>query len=145
LPAAVGSSGRVWIPSKTRRRGRKGIGQLIGKELGLALSEFQGKREITEAKVGERGLQMAINYKQSNPEMHQRRVSEFTKHVLDLCAQREIDIYQLAEHLTMDPDELLQIVNGRQMPTDVVLFGLSKALDSDVDNLKKLAEKIGVA
>lgn len=79
---------------------------------------------------------------QLNPEMDQRRVSEFTKFVGELCARREIDIYQLAESMTMDPAELLKIVNGRLMPTDVVLSGLSKALDSDVDNLKKLAEKM---
>jgi transcriptional regulator with XRE-family HTH domain len=79
---------------------------------------------------------------QLNPEMDQRGVSEFTKFVGELCAQREIDIYQLAERLTMDPAELLKIVNGRLMPTEVVLSGLSKALDSDVDNLKKLAEKM---
>jgi transcriptional regulator with XRE-family HTH domain len=87
---------------------------------------------------------MAINYKRtdrmlSNPE---HRVSEFTKHVGDLCARREIDIYQLAERLKMDPAELLKIVNGRLMPTDVVLAGLSNALDGDVRNLKKLAEKL---
>ena len=92
---------------------------------------------------------MTINYKrtecdgmQLNPEMDQRRVSDFTKFVGELCARREIDIYQLAERLTMDPAELLKIVNGRLMPTEVVLSGLSKALDSDVDNLKKLAEKM---
>jgi ribosome-binding protein aMBF1 (putative translation factor) len=79
---------------------------------------------------------------QLNPEMDQRRVSEFTKFVGELCARREIDIYQLAERMTMDPAELLKIVNGRLMPTDVVLSGLSKALDSDAHNLKKLAEKM---
>jgi ribosome-binding protein aMBF1 (putative translation factor) len=105
----------------------------------------------TKAKVGEKeeNLQMTINdnrteYEgmQSNSEMQQHRVSEFTKLVGDLCARREIDIYQLAERLSMDPSELLKIVNGRLMPTDVVLDGLSKALDSDVHNLKKLAEKM---
>lgn len=94
-------------------------------------------------------LQMTINYKrtesdrmQLNPETHQHGVSEFTKHVGDLCARREIDIYQLAERLAMDPNELLKIVNGKLMPTDVVLSGLSKALDSDVRSLKELAEKM---
>jgi ribosome-binding protein aMBF1 (putative translation factor) len=82
------------------------------------------------------------NGMQLNPEMDQRRVSEFTKFVGELCARREIDIYQLAERMTMDPTELLKIVNGRLMPTDVVLSGLSKALDSDVHTLKTLAEKM---
>jgi ribosome-binding protein aMBF1 (putative translation factor) len=91
---------------------------------------------------------MTINYKetedqlQSNPERHPRQVSEFTRHVGGLCARREIDLYQLAERLAMDPAELLEIVNGRLMPTDVVLSGLSKALDSDVRDLKMLAEKM---
>jgi transcriptional regulator with XRE-family HTH domain len=92
---------------------------------------------------------MTINYKpterdrmESNPEMHPRRVSEFTKVVGDLCAQHEIDIHQLAERLAMDPAELLQIVNGKLMPTDAVLSGLAEALDSDLRNLRRLAEKI---
>jgi transcriptional regulator with XRE-family HTH domain len=91
---------------------------------------------------------MTINYKtegdrmQSSPEMHPRQVSEFTRHLGDLCARREIDIHELAERLTMDPAELLEIVNGRMMPTDAVLSGLSTALDSDVRDLKTLAEKM---
>jgi transcriptional regulator with XRE-family HTH domain len=92
---------------------------------------------------------MTINNKRTgwdrmplNPETHPREVSEFTKLVGDLCARREIDIYQLAERLAMDPAELVKIVNGKLMPTDAVLAGLSKALDSDVRNLKELAGKI---
>ena len=91
---------------------------------------------------------MTINYKTESdrmklsPEMHPHQVSEFTRHVGDLCARREIDIHQLAERLAMDPAELLEMVNGRLMPTDAVLSGLSKALDSDVRNLKMLAEKM---
>jgi hypothetical protein len=75
-------------------------------------------------------------------EMGQHRVSEFTKHVGELCARREIDIYRLAERLTMDPIELLKMINGRLMPTNVVLSGLARELDTDVRYLEKLAEEI---
>jgi len=106
-------------------------------------SEKQRKIRFEKGKAA-----MTINYKtesdrmKSSPEIHPHQVSEFTRHVGDLCARREIDIYQLAERLAMDPAELLEMVNGRLMPTDAVLSGLSKELDSDVRNLKMLAEKM---
>jgi hypothetical protein len=48
--------------------------------------------------------------------MDVEKVSEFTRFVGQLCTQREIDIYRLAERLTMDPTELLRIINGRLAP-----------------------------
>jgi hypothetical protein len=53
----------------------------------------------------------------------QHRVFEFTKHVGHLCTRREVDIGRLAERLTMNPTELLKMINGRLTPTNVVLSG----------------------
>jgi hypothetical protein len=72
----------------------------------------------------------------------QLRVSEFTRHVGKLCARREIDIYRLAQCLTVDPTELLEMINGRLLPTNAVLSGLALELDTDGRYLEKLAEKI---
>jgi ribosome-binding protein aMBF1 (putative translation factor) len=70
------------------------------------------------------------------------KVSEFTRYVGQLCTQREIDIYRLAQRLTMDPTELLRIINGRLAPTNAVLSGLARELDADVRHLEKLAGEI---
>jgi ribosome-binding protein aMBF1 (putative translation factor) len=76
------------------------------------------------------------------PEMRQHRVSEFTKYLGDLCARREIDLYRLAERLTMDPTDLIKMINGRLMPTNVVLSGLARELDTDTRLLERLADEI---
>jgi ribosome-binding protein aMBF1 (putative translation factor) len=75
----------------------------------------------------------------------QHRVSEFTKHVGGLCTRREIDIDRLAQRLAMDPTQLLKMINGRLMPTSLVLSGLARELHADVRHLKKLAEEIRLA
>ena len=75
----------------------------------------------------------------------QHRVSEFTKHVGGLCTRREIDIDRLAERLVMDPTQLLKMINGRLIPTSLVLSGLARELHTDVRHLEKLAEEIRVA
>jgi hypothetical protein len=47
------------------------------------------------------------------PEMPEPQVYEFSKHIADLCATRETDVFKLAAKLRMDPMELLQMINGR--------------------------------
>jgi transcriptional regulator with XRE-family HTH domain len=74
--------------------------------------------------------------------MDVEKVSEFTSYVGQLCAQREIDIYLLADRLTMDPTELLRMINGRLKPTHEVLAGLARELHADGRQLEKLAEEI---
>jgi hypothetical protein len=75
----------------------------------------------------------------------QHRASEFTKHVGGLCTRREIDIDRLAQRLVMDPTQLLKMINGRLMPTSLVLSGLARELHTDVNHLEKLAEEIRLA
>jgi hypothetical protein len=67
-------------------------------------------------------------------------VTAFTRYIGQLCAQREIDIYRLAERLTMDPTELLKMINGKLAPTHAALSGLARELDIDVRYLERLAE-----
>jgi hypothetical protein len=54
------------------------------------------------------------------------KVSEFTNHIADLCAARGTDIFRLAGKLRMDPKELLQMINGKVVPTKAVISGLAK-------------------
>ena len=79
---------------------------------------------------------------QSAAEMHPYPVSEFTRHVGDLCTLLEIGIDRLAERLRMDPTELLKMINGRLIPTNVVLSGLARELGTDLPYLEQLAEEI---
>jgi hypothetical protein len=78
----------------------------------------------------------------ADAEIRGHKVSEFTWHVGHLCAQREIDVYRLAERLTIDPAELLKMINGRLLPTGLVLSGLARELDTDMQYLEKLAAEI---
>jgi hypothetical protein len=75
----------------------------------------------------------------------QHRASEFTKHVGGLCTRREMDIDRLAKRLVMDPTQLLKMINGRLIPTTLVLSGLAQELHTDVRHLEKLAKEIRLA
>jgi hypothetical protein len=66
------------------------------------------------------------------------KVYEFSKHIGALCATRG----KLGAKLGIDPAELLQMINGRIMPTKAVISGLAKELNSDVRYLEKLATEI---
>jgi ribosome-binding protein aMBF1 (putative translation factor) len=119
-------------------------------KLGLALSEFQQHEKQRKLRLEKKGAAAnadqlktgRTNRMQSDAEIHPHSVSEFTKHVGDLCTRREIDIGRLAERLTMDPAQLLKMINGRLTPTNVALSGLARELDTDLRYLQKLAEEI---
>jgi hypothetical protein len=44
--------------------------------------------------------------------MLEPKVYDFSKHIADLCATRGKDVFKLAAKLSMDPIELLQMING---------------------------------
>jgi hypothetical protein len=73
--------------------------------------------------------------------MPEPKVYEFSKHICVLCATRGTDIIMLAAKLRMDPMELLQMINGKVVPTKTVISGLAKELHSNV-SLTKLAAEI---
>jgi hypothetical protein len=74
--------------------------------------------------------------------MPEPEIYEFSKHIADLCANRGTDIFKLAGNLRVDPTELLQMINGKVVPTKAVISGLAKALHSNVSLLTKLAAEI---
>ena len=119
-------------------------------ELGLALSEFQQHEKQRKLRLEKKGAPAngdqpktgRTGRMQSAAEMHPYPVSEFTRHVGDLCTRLEIGIDRLAERLRMDPTELLKMINGRLMPTNVVLSGLARELGTDLPYLEQLAEEI---
>jgi hypothetical protein len=62
---------------------------------------------------------------------------EFSKHIGALCARRDTHIYKLGPKLGIDPRALLDMINGKVVPTKQVIAGLAKELDSDLLNLTK--------
>jgi hypothetical protein len=68
-----------------------------------------------------------------------RLVSEFTKHVVALCARREIDIQKISDLVEVDLTQLLRMINGKTVPTEAVIAGLAKVLDCDVCQLRQSA------
>jgi hypothetical protein len=70
--------------------------------------------------------------------MPEPKACEFSKHVADLCATRGTDVFKLG----IDPMELLQMINGKVLPTRAVISGLAKELHSNVSLLTKLATEI---
>lgn len=119
--------------------------------LSLALSEFPQQEKqpmLTLEKKGAapNGDQLQTGqteYDQMHSDSERpHSASAFTKHVGNLCTRREIDINRLAERLTMDPTELLKMINGRLIPTNVLLSGLARELDADLRYLEELAEEI---
>jgi hypothetical protein len=55
---------------------------------------------------------------------------------------RSTDVFKLGAKLGIDPMELLQMINGKVVPTRAVISGLAKELDSSVSLLTKLATEI---
>ncbi|HEY4047964.1 MAG TPA: hypothetical protein VGM27_13965 [Acidobacteriaceae bacterium] len=53
-------------------------------------------------------------------------ISEFTKFVGSMCARKMLNVYQLSQRLGIDPAELLDMVNGKKIPTKAVV---AKELD----------------
>jgi len=74
--------------------------------------------------------------------MPEPKAYEFSKHICALCAIRGTDVFRLGTKLGMDPMELLQMINGKVVPTRAVISGLAKELDSNVSLLTKLAAEI---
>jgi hypothetical protein len=52
------------------------------------------------------------------------------------------DLLRLGTKLCIDPMDLLQMINGKVVPTRAVISGLAKELDSNVSLLTKLAAEI---
>jgi hypothetical protein len=69
-------------------------------------------------------------------------VCGFSKHLARFCMTRGTDVFRLAAKLRMDPMELLQMINGKVVPTRAVISGLAKELHSNVSLLTKLAAEI---
>jgi hypothetical protein len=60
-----------------------------------------------------------------------------------LCARLgATDVFRLGTKLGIDPMELLQMINGKVMPTRAVISGLAKELHSNVSLLTELATEI---
>jgi hypothetical protein len=74
--------------------------------------------------------------------MPEPKVNEFSNHICALCATRGTDVFRLGTKLGIDPMQLLQMINGKVVPTRVVISGLAKELDSNVSLLTKLAGEI---
>jgi hypothetical protein len=74
--------------------------------------------------------------------MPEPKVYEFSGHICALCATRGTDVFRLGTKLGIDPMELLQMINGKVMPTRAVISGLAKELHSKVSLLTKLATEI---
>jgi hypothetical protein len=74
--------------------------------------------------------------------MPKAKVYEFSEHICALCVTRGTDVFRLGTKLGIDPMELLQMINGKVVPTRAVIRGLAKELDSNVSLLMKLAAEI---
>ena len=66
----------------------------------------------------------------------------FSTYVGNLCVTRGTDVFKLGAKLSMDPIELLRMINGKVVPTRAVISGLAKELHSNVSLLTKLASEI---
>jgi hypothetical protein len=74
--------------------------------------------------------------------MSEPKVYEFSRHICALCATRGTDVFRLGSKLGIDPIELLQMINGKAVPTRAAIRGLAKELHSNVSLLTKLANEI---
>jgi len=74
--------------------------------------------------------------------MPEPKVYEFSRHISALCATRGTDVFKLGAKLGVEPIELLQMINGKVVPTGAVIGGLAKELHSNVSLLTKLATEI---
>jgi hypothetical protein len=74
--------------------------------------------------------------------MPEPKIYEFSRHICALCTTRGTDVFRLGNKLGIDPMELLQMINGKVVPTRAVISGLAKELHSNVSLLTKLASEI---
>jgi hypothetical protein len=56
--------------------------------------------------------------------------------------KHQTNVHKLGVTLGIDPVELLPMINGKAVPTKVIIQGLAKQLDSDPRYLEKLADEI---
>jgi hypothetical protein len=54
------------------------------------------------------------------------------RHICALCATRGTDVFRLGAKLGIDPMELLQMINGKVVPTRAVISGLAKELEAEI-------------
>jgi hypothetical protein len=52
------------------------------------------------------------------------KVYDFSKHIGALCVTRDTDVYKLGAKLGLDPGELLDMINGKVVPTKAVIARL---------------------
>lgn len=66
-------------------------------------------------------------------------VSLFTRHVSAMCARRMLSVYDLGKRLSIDPKELLDMINGKEEPKAKIVRGLARELGIDEGYPEKLA------
>lgn len=64
----------------------------------------------------------------------------FSTHVGVLCVKAQKNVYQLGPAIGSGPQELLDMMNGGNLPTKAMIQGLARELDSDPKHPDKLAE-----
>jgi transcriptional regulator with XRE-family HTH domain len=69
-------------------------------------------------------------------------VYAFSQHVGTLCVTHDTNVHKLGAKLGIDPAELMRMFNGRVVPTDQVIAGLARELNSDPSYLQELADGI---
>jgi transcriptional regulator with XRE-family HTH domain len=69
-------------------------------------------------------------------------VYAFSQHICTLCVTHDTNVHKLGAKLGIDPAELLRMFNGRVVPTDQVIAGLARELNSDPSYLQELADEI---
>ena len=74
--------------------------------------------------------------------MPKPKVYEFSKHIGALCVRANKNVHMLGEKLGVEPMQLLDMINGKVVPTRAVIAGLARELNSDVRCLEKLAAEI---
>jgi transcriptional regulator with XRE-family HTH domain len=70
------------------------------------------------------------------------KVYDFSQHIGTLCVTHNTNVHKLSAKLGIDPAELLRMFNGRVAPTDQVIAGLARELNSDPSYLQELADEI---
>jgi hypothetical protein len=70
------------------------------------------------------------------------KVYAFSQHIGNLCVTHDTNAHKLKANLGIDPAELLRMFNGRVVPTDQVIAGLARELNSDPSYLQELADEI---
>jgi hypothetical protein len=70
--------------------------------------------------------------------MPKPKVYAFSQHIGNLCVTHDTNVHKLG----IDPAELLRMINSRVVPTDQVIAGLARELNSDPSYLQELADEV---